>query len=143
MVMILCLVVGISLTLCCFCFLQTAKLCPSLPLSSPTPSLSLVFSSSPSFQSGFPVLDHRPAWDLSPSRLSVPHPDDDLDYRPPRRFSLSSSLPSLHAITPLSPSVCLFVSPVCVNAAVLLYICGLSSFQVSLVERRSCGSGPN
>lgn len=41
----------------------------------------------------------------------------------------------------LSPSVCLSASPVCVNAVLpLLCLCVLSFFQVSMVERRLCGS---
>ncbi len=56
---------------------------------------------------------------------------------------LSPSLPGLHAIMPhFSPHVCLTLLSVWMLCSPLLCLCGLSSFQVSMVGRRSCGSGP-
>ncbi len=117
----------------------------SLPLSlSLFPSPSLAFSSFSSLS--LRLLSAGPSAVLGPlslSRLSVPHPDVWSGSSSPRRFSLSSSLP-LSPYYHLSLSLCVFLclSSLCECCCPLLCLCGLSSFQISMVERRSCGSGP-
>ncbi len=88
------------------------------PLSFLSPSPSPALSSSSSLSLRLSRLDHRPSWDLSLSRLSVPNRDVALDHRPP----------GASASPPLSNLACMFVWP--------------AVFQVSMVEGRWRGAGP-
>lgn len=89
----------------------------------------------------------RLCWTISPPGFSLfllnvgaEGPDlGDLDLHPPRRFRLSPSLPFSFAP---APSVCLSVSPVCVNAAVLFCVCGTCPLSRSLWWRRGCLATP-